>query len=404
MSESPVTSTGRPDFRSEAKDLHADLVTLRRDLHRNPEVGLDLPRTQQAVLEALDGLDLEISTGKALSSVVAVLRGAAPGPTVLLRGDMDALPIVEEVDLEYRSVNDAMHACGHDLHTAGLVGAARLLAAHRDSVAGSVVFMFQPGEEGYNGAHHMIEEGVLEASGELPEAAYALHVGPGERGLFMTKPGPVLASANNFKVTLTGRGGHASTPASALDPVPAVAELVLALQALVTRRVDVNDPAVLTVTQLGGSEANNVIPDRAWLGGTLRTFSRPTLDLVETELRRLVAGVAAAHGLGAEVEFVREYPVTVNDADVTERVADLIRAEFGEERHLRVPEAHMGSEDFSHVLERVPGSYVFLGCRPDGVPPGSTYPHSAKVAFDDAVLADHAALMAFLAWEHVGKG
>jgi len=403
MSESPLSSSRRPDFRADAAQLLDDLVALRRDIHQHPEVGLDLPRTQQAVLDALHGLDLEITTGRSLTSVVAVLRGAEPGPTVLLRGDMDALPVAEQVDVPYRSNNGLMHACGHDLHTAGLVGAAHLLAARREAIAGTVVFMFQPGEEGYDGARHMLEEGVLEASGQTPEAAYAIHVGTGARGTFWTGVGPVLASSSTVRVSLTGRGGHASSPAFALDPVPALAELVLAMQSLVTRRVDVNDPAVLTVTRLGASDVNNVIPDTAWLSGTLRTFSTATLDLLEERLAALVEGIASAHGLQGEFELSREYPVTVNDEAATVRTEELIRAEFGAERQERIAAPYMGSEDFSRVLEQVPGCYIFLGAAPDGVAPGTTYPHAPNAAYDDSVLGDQAALLALLAWQHVGK-
>lgn len=391
-----------PDFRAEAAALLPSLQEFRRDLHQHPEVGLELPRTQAKVLDGLAGLGVEVSTGTALSSVVGVLRGARPGPTVLLRGDMDALPIVEEVDLAHRSTNGAMHACGHDLHTTGLLGAARLLAAHREEMAGAVVFMFQPGEEGWNGASLMLEEGVLQASGQLPERAYAVHVGTGVRGLFMTKPGAILASSTTIEVTLHGRGGHASAPFAALDPVPALAELVLAMQSLVTRKVDVADPAVLTVTKLSAGDANNVIPDRASLGGTLRTFSMATLDRVEEELGRLVEGVAAAHGLTAEMSFRRDYHATVNDEEVTAEVDALIRRVFGPERHSVIPNPNMGSEDFSFVLEQVPGCYVFLGALPDHVAPGTVYPHSPRVEFDDSVLADQAALLAHLAWQHVG--
>lgn len=401
----PDTTPARgttPDFRADATQLLDDLVGIRREIHQHPEVGLDLPRTQQVVLEALAGLDLEIITGSALTSVVAVLRGDRPGPTVLLRGDMDALPVAEEVDLPYRSNNGLMHACGHDLHTAGLIGAAHLLAARRDALAGNVVFMFQPGEEGYDGARHMLDEGVLEVTGEVPVAAYAIHVGTGERGHFWTRSGPILASASTVRVRLRGRGGHASSPAFALDPVPALAELVLGMQSLVTRRVDVNDPAVLTITQVGASDTHNVIADEAWLAGTLRTFSTATLDRVEAGLAALVNGIAAAHELQGEFELERGYPVTVNDDAATRRVEETVRATFGADRFDRYPHPHMGSEDFSRVLEQVPGCYVFLGAGPDHVEPGSTYPHAADAEYDDAVLGDQAALLALLAWHHVG--
>lgn len=395
--------TQAPDFVAEAQQLAEELRTLRRSIHQHAEIGLDLPKTQQAVLDALSGLDLEITTGQGLSSVVAVLRGAQPGPTVLLRGDMDALPITEANDLEYRSQTDAMHACGHDLHTSGLVGAARLLAAHREQIAGSVIFMFQPGEEGYNGASVMLDEGVLDAAGQRPEAAYAIHVGTGDRGLFMTRPGPMLAGSATVTITLHGKGGHGSTPSSANDPVPALAEIILAAQNRVTRRVNVLDPAVVSITRLWGSDAENVIPEQAGCAGTVRTFSTAAMDLLEEELGRLVRGVAEAHGLRADFEFERGYAVTVNDEQLTSEVEELIRDTFGADRHQQLANPVMGSEDFSFVMQEVPGVYVMLGARPDHIEPGTTYPHSPNVFFDDAVLADQAALMALLAWRHVGR-
>ncbi|WP_086673118.1 peptide-methionine (S)-S-oxide reductase MsrA [Streptomyces albovinaceus] len=237
-------------------DAHAlapDLTALRHALHREPELGLDLPRTQAKVLAALEGLGLEITLGTALSSVTAVLRGGRPGPAVLLRGDMDALPVQEETGLPYASVLDGrMHACGHDLHTTGLVGAARLLAARREELAGDVVFMFQPGEEGQGGAKIMIDEGVLDAAGERVVAAYALHVVStgAPTGFAATRPGPMLAASDAVHVTVHGRGGHGSSPHSATDPVPAMCAMVTALQTLVTREIDIFDPAVVTYEEL----------------------------------------------------------------------------------------------------------------------------------------------------------
>ena len=223
--------------RDEAAKLAGEIAELRHAIHREPEIGLDLPKTQAKVLDALDGLPLEISTGRALSSVTAVLRGGArsrrPGPVVLLRGDMDALPVTEETGLPYASaVPGAMHACGHDLHTAMLAGAARLLSARQADLPGTVIFMFQPGEEGYAGARHMISEGVLDAAGQRPVAAYALHVTSNKLpcGMFSTRPGPMLAAADQITVTVHGRGGHASQPHRAADPIPAACEMVLALQ------------------------------------------------------------------------------------------------------------------------------------------------------------------------------
>jgi len=279
------TAAPPPDpaaLRDEAAALLDDVVALRRDLHRRPELGLDLPRTQARVLEALDGLPLTVRTGDRLSSVVADLDGDRPGPTVLLRGDMDALPVTEDTGLDYASeVPGAMHACGHDVHTAMLVGAARLLAARRREIAGRVRFLFQPGEEGQGGAALAIEEGVLDAGdGAEPVSwAFAIHQSPSfPSGMVATRPGPIMASADEFHVTLRGRGGHASMPHLANDPVPVACEVVQAIQTWVTRRVDVFEPAVVTVGRIAAGTTTNVIPETARLDGTVRAVSPRTRD------------------------------------------------------------------------------------------------------------------------------
>src|SRR5579864_5786813 len=262
-------------LREEAAGIAGEIAELRHAIHREPEIGLDLPKTQAKVLAALDGLPLEISTGQGLSSVTAVLRGR-PGPVVLLRGDMDALPVTEETGLPYASaIPGAMHACGHDLHTAMLAGAARLLSARRAELPGSVIFMFQPGEEGYAGARHMINEGVLEAAGERPVAAYALHVSSNRLacGVFSTRGGAMLAAADQITVTVHGRGGHASTPHRAADPIVVACEMVTALQTLVTRKFDVFDPVVITVGSFHAGTTDNVIPDEARFWATARSYS-----------------------------------------------------------------------------------------------------------------------------------
>ncbi|QDQ99068.1 amidohydrolase [Tomitella fengzijianii] len=383
----------------DARALLPDLVTLRRDLHRHPEVGLHLPRTQQAVLRALDGLPgLEIVRGSATTSVVAVLRGARPGPTVLLRGDMDALPVTELAEVEYKSVNDAMHACGHDLHTTGLVGAAHLLHAARDTLAGTVAFMFQPGEEGHDGAQVMLDEGVLAVAGP-PAAAFAVHVGPGDRGTFVTRPGPVLAGAAELRIVVRGSGGHGSQPHSAHDPIPAAAELVGALQTMVTRRFPAFDPVVLSITRMRAGDALNVIPDTAELAGTVRMVSAEAAARLPQHITEVAEAVAAAHGCTAEVDFDLGYPVTLNDPAETEAaVADLTDL-VGAESIVTMPYPAMGSEDFSKVLERVPGTYLFLGARPDELPESARgeVNHSPRIVFDDAVLDTQAAALAWLA-------
>ncbi|RBP61905.1 hippurate hydrolase [Brevibacterium sanguinis] len=385
-------------LRTEAAALLPELTALRRDLHREPEIGLDLPLTQRKVLDALDGLPLEITLGQATTSVTAVLRGGHPGPVVLLRGDMDGLPVAEETGLDYAGTNGNMHACGHDLHTAGLVGAAKLLAARADEIHGSVVFMFQPGEEGYKGAKVMLDEGLLDVAGQRPIAAYGIHVAPGPRGTFSIKSGPALAGSNTLEITVTGKGGHGSQPQTAVDPVPALLAIASELQTMVTRRFSVFDPVVLSVTQLQAGEAINVIPAQASLGATVRTLSPESVETMRTETTRLAAGIASAHGCTAEVDFEVQYPVTVNTPEQTDWVAAELRGLFGEERIEIVDQPLMGSEDFSFVLEEVPGTFFFLHCSPDGLDPATAaWNHSPHVLFDDAVLADEAAALAHLA-------
>ncbi|WP_223691551.1 M20 metallopeptidase family protein [Leifsonia poae] len=389
-------------LKEDAALLLADLVRVRRALHAEPEVGLDLPRTQAAILKELDGLGLEIILGRASSSVVAVLHGAHPGPAVLLRADMDALPLTEATRLPYASTNGAMHACGHDLHVAGLLGAARLLAARRETIAGSVVFMFQPGEESGGGALSMLAEGVLEAAGVPVSAAYGIHVMPGAPGVFSTRPGALMAGANVLRIEVIGRGGHGSKPHDALDPVPVLAEIVLALQAFVTRRFDVFDPVVLTVTKLAASEVLNVIPESARLAATVRTLSDRSVEVLQSELPVLAGRIAAAHGCAARVDFEAVYPVTVNDAASADRSLAVLRRQFGVERVEPAASPMMASEDFSFVLREVPGAFVFLGATPAQIAPADAeMNHSPRAVFDDGILADHAAALAALALDHL---
>ncbi|SEF34574.1 hippurate hydrolase [Amycolatopsis pretoriensis] len=391
-------------LRSDAADLLDDLVALRRDLHRIPEIGLHLPRTQERVLTALDGLPLELSLGKNLSSITGVLRGGKPGGTVLLRGDMDALPVTENSGEEFSSTLDgAMHACGHDLHTAGLVGAARLLAARREELAGDVVFMFQPGEEGWDGAGRMIEEGVLTASGKHVDAAYGLHVSAASyaKGHFVARPGTLMAASGALEVRVLGDGGHGSSPHDARDPIPAACEMVTALQTMVTRTFDVFDPVVITVGSFHAGTRRNIIPDDAKFEATLRSFSPEVAARVGERAVQVCQGIAQAHGLDIEVTYEPEYPATVNDAAAYDFVADTIRDVFGEERFTEMADPITGSEDFSRVLERVPGAYLFLGACPTD-PESAPDNHSPRARFDDSVLGDGAALLAELAVRRLG--
>ncbi|HEY6794709.1 MAG TPA: M20 family metallopeptidase [Kineosporiaceae bacterium] len=390
----------------DAQELAGDLAQLRHRLHRQPELGLDLPRTQDAVLGQLDGLGLEITTGKSSTSVTAVLRGSAPTvhsepPVVLLRGDMDALPVHEEVDLPFRSqVDGVMHACGHDLHTAMLVGAAQLLAAHRDRVAGDVVLMFQPGEEGYDGASHMIAEGVLDAAGRRPDAAFALHVLSNltSRGVVASRPGPIMAASDGLFVTVRGRGGHGSAPHGAQDPVPAACEMVLALQTAMTRQLDPFATAVLTVGTFHAGTRPNIIPETVAFEATVRTFDPAVRAVIARAAEQVCRGVAAAHGVSVEVRFAAEYPVTVNDPAETRFALDVADALFGDGATLPLGNPVTGSEDFSRVIAEVPGSMLFLGAVVDGYETmDAPSNHAPRAAFDDRVLPLGAALYAELA-------
>src|SRR2546426_2870081 len=276
----------------DARAILDDTIQLRRRIHRHPELGLALPRTQATVLEALAGLPLDVRTGRRTTSVIARLSGARPAPTIWLRADMDALPMPEEPGLPFASeVSGAMHACGHDAHTAMLVGAARLLARRRESLAGSVLFMLQPGEEGYHGARVMIEEGLLDGTAP-PKGAFALHVTHRmTAGAIAARPGPAMASADTLQIVVRGKGGHASAPHDCLDPIPIACEIVQAFQTLVTSRVHVFDPAVVTGAKIEAGATRNVIPDTASPLGTIRTVSEATRERVLDGVRRVAEGI-----------------------------------------------------------------------------------------------------------------
>ena len=391
----------------EARDELTSAVALRRRLHRHPELGLELPRTREAVLEALEPLGLEVTTGTTTTSVVADLVGGQPGPTVLLRGDMDALPMPEDTGLDFASeVDGAMHACGHDSHTAMLVGAAHLLSNHRADIKGRVRFMFQPGEEGFHGARYMLDEGLLDApgDGEAPSFAFALHVTAAiPSGLVASRGGTLMASSDVLRITVTGRGGHASMPHQALDPIPIACEIVMAIQTMVTRRVDVFDPAVVTVARISAGTTSNVIPEAAEIEGTIRAVSDATRQAVRDGLRRLAEGIAEAHGASATVEIEPGYPVTVNDADAAAVVHRVAGDVLGSGRAFTMPAPVMGAEDWSYVLQRVPGAMAFLGAMPPGADPARVAPnHSNRMMIDESAMTAGIAVYSAVAFDRLG--
>jgi amidohydrolase len=394
----------------DAMGIGDDLAELRHRLHQRPEIGLKLQRTQHEVLEALDGLDLEISAGRDIGSITAVLRGSAP-PTddgtqvVLLRADMDALPVHEEVDVPYRStVDGAMHACGHDLHTTMLVGAARLLHERRSSLAGDVVLMFQPGEEGFGGAGKMIDSGVLGAAGRPADVAFALHVLPNlvDRGAVTSKPGAIMAASDGLYVTVQGSGGHGASPHLSRDPITAACEMVVGLQTAIARGIDAFEPVVVSVGKFQAGTQRSIIPNTACFEATVRTFDRSVRRQVRDLLQRVCRGIAEAHGVEVDIEYVDEYPVTVNDDDATAKAFRAADELFGPSRTMVLPRPITGTEDFSRVIERVPGAMVLLGaCLEDRDPNTAPSNHSPRAAYDDRTLMDGAALYAELALEQL---
>ncbi|MFZ8996753.1 MAG: M20 metallopeptidase family protein [Ilumatobacteraceae bacterium] len=398
-------------IREHALDLHDETVALRRRLHERPELGNDLPITREAVLESLEGLPLDVTLHETTSGIAALLTGDRPGPTVLLRGDMDALPLHEDTGLEFSSKDEGtMHACGHDTHTAMLVSAAKLLSARRSDIAGRVLFMFQPGEEGEHGARFMLDEGLLDlpplADGTPSPVtgAFALHITSTiPTGMVAAKPGPTMASADRFEILVKGAGGHASEPFRTIDPIPIACEIVQALQTMITRRVDIWDPAVVTVGQITAGTTNNIIPETASIVGTIRTVSERTRAMVHDNIRRVAEKVAEAHGATAEPEVVLGYPVTTNHDEFAEFALDTARAAVGDRNVHRLPHPIMGAEDFSYVLQRVPGTMMFLGgTHPDrdaGTAPAN---HSNLVVFDEAAMVPGVELYARTALRHLG--
>lgn len=409
-----------PALVAASEALAEDIVALRRAIHAEPELGLQTPLTSAKVRAALTGLPLQWREGPSTTGMVATLVGtaegsrpgdSAPGRSVLLRGDMDALPMLEETGLAFASaIAGRMHACGHDAHTAMLVGAARLLCDRRDQICGEVRFMFQPGEEGYHGAKFMLDDGLLGSVNggglALPDAAFALHIMPNApHGLIAGRSGALMASADSFEIVVEGRGGHASMPHNTRDPVPVAAEIVIALQSAVTRQFNVHDPVVCTVAQISAGSAHNVIADRARMTGTLRSLSPRHRLALHGMLERVAGGIAAAHELTAHVTITPGFPVTLCDARAVAFGAATATSLFGDRawRHLDRP--IMGAEDFSYVLEQVPGAMFFLGVAHDGADWHCCEGiHSTRMLLDETVLPRGAAFLAGLAVQFLERG
>ena len=381
------------DWTRAAEAEQSATVALRRAIHADPELGLACHRTTAKLKAALAGLPLDLRDSQRTSGFIARLDGAKslpgrPGRTVLLRGDMDALPIHEETGLDFASKTAGhMHACGHDTHSAMLAGAARILSARRDEFAGTILFMFQPGEEGFHGARHMIEEGLLDDP--APDAAFALHIFPNvPGGLVACRDGALLASTDTLTATIRGKGGHAAMPHDSIDPIPVACEAVLALQAHIARRTTFTDPAILSITQIKAGSAHNIIPATVELGGTLRTLSEATRSDSRAAFERIIRGIAEVHGCTAEAGIEPGYPATVNDPRAVGLVRECATALFGEAAYHDIPAPIMGGEDFAYVLQRVPGAMAFLGVAPSDGDAATRPPiHNSRMHVEEAHLA-----------------
>lgn len=386
------------------EQLLPEVTRLRRAIHCEPELGLMLPKTTAKAKAALAGLPLEIREGPSTTGFVAVLRGPENGRSIILRGDMDALPLQEDTGLDFASqTGGAMHACGHDAHTAMLVGAAKALCANRDRLAGTVHFMFQPGEEGHHGARFMLEDGLLDP---LPDAAFAIHVSPNlPNGVIASRAGPLLAAADTFVIRIKGMGGHASMPQDAVDPIPIACELVTAIHQMVTRRVPAFNPTVVTVGRITSGTTDNIIPEFAEIEGTIRSFSEETRRIVHDGLTRLTQHIPAAHGATGEIDLEYGFPVTVCDDRAVALAQRTTGGVFGPEAWFEMPSPMMGAEDFSYVLQKTPGVMVFLGVSPDGGDWRTCCPlHSNRMVLEEAMMARGVAMHCAYAENFLNEG
>ncbi|HEV8363492.1 MAG TPA: amidohydrolase [Gemmatimonadaceae bacterium] len=398
------------DLDARAKALEGKVVAWRRDIHQNPELGNREVRTAKLVADHLRALGLEVRTEVAHTGVVGVLKGGKPGPTVALRADMDALPVTEEVDLPFKSTVKAtylgqqvgvMHACGHDNHVAILMGVAELLAGVRQELAGSVKFIFQPAEEGApagerGGAELMIEQGALE--NPKVDAIFGLHVFPFEVGKVVWRAGGLMASGDQFRIVVRGRQTHGALPWNGIDPIVTASQIVLALQTLVSRTVDLTlTPAVVTVGMIRGGVRNNIVPDSVEMIGTIRTFDEATRDSLHARVVRTAEGIARGAGAVAVVTTQRGYPVTINDPALTERMVPTLRRTLGAANVLPAQQTTT-AEDFSLYQRKVPGMFFFLGVTPKGTDPRSAAPnHSPRFFADEAALVPGMRALANLA-------
>ncbi|HEY1410410.1 MAG TPA: amidohydrolase [Promineifilum sp.] len=387
-----------PDFKPEAAALYEEMVRVRRDIHRNPELGFHELRTAALVAERLTGLGLEVQTGIGQTGVVGLLEGERPGPTVLLRFDMDALPVQEESDHDYASANPGiMHACGHDGHVAMGLGLAQLFAGRRAGMAGSLKFLFQPAEEGLGGALAVMADGAL--ANPRPDIALAMHLwSPVALGKARVVEGPTMASSSVFTITVEGQGGHGAAPHMATDPIVAAAQIVVALQSIVSRNANPHDSVVVSIGEFSAGTTFNVIPERAILKGTVRSYDKASHRMVYRRILEMATNMATAFGCRATMETVAIVTAVANAPEPTAVVRASAARVLGEENiqeHLT-----MASEDMGYILEEVPGCYFFIGCN-NGEAATQFPHHHPRFDFDERAMIDGVAVMAGAAAHYV---
>lgn len=384
--------------------LQAELVAIRRHLHQIPEFGLSLPQTLNFVVEQISPLG-EVSVNHQISSATLLIRGAKTGETVLLRADMDALAVIEDTGLPFASTNGFMHACGHDMHMAMAIGAARLIYANRESLAGNVLFFFQSGEEGHGGADLMLESNMHLASGEMPIAAYGLHVfSKDDSGIFATRPGALMASAGDILVKFIGQASHGSMPWLGKDPITPMVQAIAAIQPLVTKSFSAFDQVIVNVgwIKAGDDHTTNVVPMQASFGATIRTFSKGHFERIRKELETLMRNTASSFGVEVELSFSPASKVVLNTPENVSSAAKVAQHLFGDSRFHIMENPIPGGEDFASILEVIPGAFVFLGAGDPAVAKQDWEAnHSNKARYDESVLADGAAYLAALAFNEL---